>query len=323
MPDENAPAPVPAATPAVDPSKPTTDAKPEPTSDAWAKVTRIEKNAQRANEKAFAERKAAKEDRAAAEKARTDATAAASAIKGDAAKALEAVGGLDGYNRITKHLLAARTAARAEHKPQPTETDVAKMVAAEIERRDAVKAKSEAEAKSRGETEAKATADKFFASVTRDAQKMLDADPAKYEQLAHMLKRAGAPGLDAAMRYAQQRLTAAEPWKIGERTARGETSLDAVLEMLDAEAEETAEAALSPKIRARLAGQESAATGGAKKSETGGPSTLTPRLSQESALPSRPASTSDHGSPLKRRQDQEKADIERAIADVAKVFQKA
>ena len=152
---------------------------------------------------------------------------------------------------------------------------------------------------------------------------MLDADPAKYEQLAHMLKRAGAPGLDAAMRYAQQRLTAAEPWKIGERTARGETSLDAVLEMLDAEAEETAEAALSPKIRARLAGQESAATGGAKKSETGGPSTLTPRLSQESALPSRPASTSDHGSPLKRRQDQEKADIERAIADVAKVFQKA
>lgn len=301
------------------PDKPVEAPKPPPTAEAWAKLNTAEKKAQE-RAQAAAKRQADLDARETALKARE---AAQEAAKGDPAKLLEMIGGLDGYQKLTAQLLKDRGKRAAAGQPQ-TPQDVNAIVAKAIEDHEAKKIKAAEEAKAKTEAEQQKATEAMFTSLTKEASELVTNGGDRYEQIRAVVGKNPAH-LNALLRDAHAALTSAEGWTVGGKTLRGETSLDSALDMLEDSLVERSISIVSAKVKARLSQAEKPAEqGGARKSETGGPSTLSSRLSQESTLTPRPASAADQPSesPLARKQREEAERLAETIAATEKLIKR-
>jgi len=311
-------------TPAAKPDAKAAEAqKPAPSSAEWNKLNAKERQQRTTDETLKKQREELGTQQAALAAKQSEIDAIKS---GDPAKIIELLGGLEGYNKLTSHLLQQRAAAKKTGAPAPTVQNIDAVVAKAIADHEAKKEREATEAKTKAEAEAKKAADARFAQLSTECAELIATDAERFTQL--QLETGKQPGiLETMLREVEGLIMRPEGWTVGTKTLKGTATLDQALDLLEDALVERAATFASAKVRARLAATSSQAEkpaeqGGTRKSESGGPTTLTTRLSQESTLTSRPAEAAapTGESPLARKQREERESLERAIADTSTIL---
>lgn len=312
---EAAPVPVTPTTSAVAPPvEAKAEAPREPTAEEvkasqWAKHTETEKR-QRARDEATKKRTAELDARAKEIEARETSLKASEAaldeLTNNPEKWLERYG-VEGYKKITRKLLpqAGKTAAQ--------QVDLKAEVAKAVAEHEAAREKKTAEERAKQDADAKASAEQRYASLSAQCSELVTNGGERWAQI--QAEVALNPGiLEAAIREIDALVRGESGWVRGEKVLRGNVGLDAALDMLEDAWVERATKLATTKVKTRLTpGEKSAEASGAKKSEAGGPSTLTRRDSQESTP----------GAPVRITRDQRKRDEEeRVIAETTALLLK-
>lgn len=302
--------------------------KPSPKAKDWAEMTKLERRARDAEAKA-------KEREAAAEKRVRELEEERGKRKAEEDEILDAVRardgvklfrllGPEGVEKVTTAFLKSRATNPKTGKPAPQEVDIEALVDKRFAEREAAAAKKAAEEREAKEKAAQAAMAERFASLTTQGIELVRAGGERFAQIRAELT--GSPQAEKlfndTLRAIHAAITSPEGWTINGKTHRGEVPLDVALDSLEDAMVERAEKLLSDKVRARLAklAEKPAEDGGTRKSETGGPSTLTQRLATETPASKASKAIPENESPLARKQ-REEAELEaRTIAETEAIL---
>jgi len=308
--------------------EPSEPEKPSPKAKDWAEMTRLERRARDAEAKA-------KEREAAAEKRVRELEEERGKRKAEEDEILEAVRardgaklfrllGPEGVQKVTTAFLKSRATDPKTGKPAPQEVDIDALVEKKLAEREAAAEKKAAEEREAKEKAEQAATAERFASLTTQGIELVRAGGERFAQIRAELT--GSPQAEKlftdTLRAIHAAITSPEGWTIGGKTHRGAVPLDVALDSLEDAMVERAEKLLSDKVRARLTkpAEKPAEDGGTRKSETGGPSTLTQRLATETPASKASKAIPEDESPLARKQ-REEAELEaRTIAETEAIL---
>lgn len=301
--------------------------KPSPKARDWAEMTRLEKRAREAMDRAKAreaeaEKRLKEIESGATKRSAEDEDVIAAFKQRDSAKLIKLLG-VEGFQKLSTEFLKSRSAA-AKTGAKPAEVDVDAIVEKKLAEREAErerKAAEEREAKQKAEA---AAADERFSSLTKQGVELVLAGGDRYAQIRAELtgSEASERVFNATLRSINEAIMGPEGWTVGSKTLKGQGRLDEALDLLEDYLVERAEKLLSNKVRARLTkpAEKPAEDGGTRKSETGGPSTLTQRLATETPPTRASKAIPENESPLARKQREERELEAKTIAETEAII---
>jgi hypothetical protein len=301
--------------------------KPSPKARDWAEVTKLERKAREAMDRAKAREaeaeKRIKEIESGATKRSAEDEEVVAAFKSrDSAKLIKLLG-VEGFQRLSVDFLKSRAAA-SKTGAKPVEVDVDAIVEKKLAEREAEREKKAAEEREAKQKAEAAAADERFSSLTKQGVELVLAGGDRYAQIRAELtgSEASERVFNATLRSINDAIMSPEGWTVGGKTLKGQGGLDVALDMLEDYLVERAEKLLSDKVRARLTkpAEKPAEDGGTRKSETDGPSTLTQRLATETPPTRASKAIPENESPLARKQREERELEAKTIAETEAII---